>query len=197
MKDYNLKDNYYCYKDSFVLKNKFDIKDKKILDSVEKDITGSILLLLQQRNFHKKELNYEFFIWLHKYIFGDIYNWAGDLRVVDLTKGDFKFAHYSYIDDQLKDYFLKLKKENYLIDYEYFKLIDKLTFFITELNVIHPFRDGNGRVIREYFRILLERKNLFIDYNDKEKYLEAMIESPYKMSKLKKFLNDNLKYIKY
>jgi cell filamentation protein len=137
MKDYDLKDNYYCYNRSIVLKNKFDIKDKKLLDSVEKDITGSILLLLQSKNFHKKE--------------------------------------------------------KYLIEYEYDEFIEKLSYFITELNIIHPFREGNGRVIREYFRILLERKNLFVDYSDKEKYLEAMIESPYNMNKLKQFLNNNLK----
>jgi len=137
MKDYDLKDNYYCYNGSIVLKNKFDIKDKKLLDSVEKDITGSILLLLQSKNFHKKE--------------------------------------------------------KYLIEYEYDEFIEKLSYFITELNIIHPFREGNGRVIREYFRILLERKNLFVDYSDKEKYLEAMIESPYNMNKLKQFLNNNLK----
>lgn len=195
MKDYDLKDNHYCYKGSFVLKNKFDIKDKKTLDSVEKDITGSFLLLLQSRNFHNKELNYEFFMWLHKYIFGDIYNWAGNLRVVDLTKGEFKFAHYPYLNDLLCDYFLKLKKDNYMIDYEYDEILEKLTYFITELNIIHPFREGNGRVIREYFRILLERKNLFIDYSDKGKYLEAMIESPYSMDKLKQFLSNNLRSI--
>ena len=134
-------------------------------------------------------------MWLHKYIFGDIYNWAGNLRVVDLTKGDFKFAHYPYLDNLLCDYFLKLKKDVYLIDCDYDKLIEKLTYFITELNIIHPFREGNGRVIREYFRILLERKNLFIDYSDKEKYLEAMIESPYSMDKLKQFLSNNLRSI--
>ncbi|WP_121567322.1 Fic family protein [Petrotoga sp. Shatin.DS.tank11.9.2.9.3] len=195
MKDYSLKDNYYCYKDSFVLKNKLDIKDKKILDLVEKIITESNILLLQSKNFDKKELNYDFFMWLHKYIFGDIYSWAGKLRVVDLTKGEFKFAHYSYLDNLMSDYFESLKEENYLIDYENDELIEKLTYYITELNIIHPFREGNGRVIREYFRILLKRKNLYIDYSNKEKYLEGMIESPYKTDKLKEFLNDNLKNI--
>ncbi|MDN5343884.1 MAG: cell filamentation protein [Oceanotoga sp.] len=108
---------------------------------------------------------------------------------------DFKFAHYPFLDNLLCDYFLKLKKDVYLIDCDYDKLIEKLTYFITELNIIHPFREGNGRVIREYFRILLERKNLFIDYSDKGKYLEAMIESPYSMDKLKQFLSNNLRSI--
>jgi len=195
MKDYSVKDNYYCYENSFVLKNKFEIKDQKILDSVEKNITGAILLLLQSKNFDKEELDYHFFMWLHKYIFGDIYSWAGKLRVVDLIKGNFKFAHYSYLDDQMVSYFERLKEDKYLIDYKNEKLIKHLTYYITELNIIHPFREGNGRVIREYFRILLKRKNLYIDYADKDRYLEAMIESPYKTDKLEAFLIKNLKGI--
>lgn len=197
MKDYSIKDDYYCYEGTFILKNKFNIKDKKLLDSVEKDITGSMIFLLQSFNFDDRELDDNFLMWLHKYIFEDIYDWAGKLRVVDLTKDEFKFAHYLFLKNNLNKYFMELKNDNYLIDYKKDLLIDKLSYYITELNVLHPFREGNGRVIREYFRILLERKNLYIDYSDKEAYLEAMIESPRKTEKLKMYLIKNLKTIDF
>ena len=83
MKDYTEKDSLYCYKGTIVLKNKLNITDFERLAQAEDEITAVNLAELQKRVFDD-ELDYEFFMWLHKFVFSDIYEWAGTIRKVDI-----------------------------------------------------------------------------------------------------------------
>jgi cell filamentation protein len=104
MKDYTEKDNLYCYKGTAVLKNKLNITDYEKLACAEDEITSVNLAGFQQRVF-EDELNYDFFLWLHKFVFSDIYEWAGALRKVDISKENFKFAHYLFVENELRKLF--------------------------------------------------------------------------------------------
>src|SRR6056297_61569 len=196
MKDYTEKDNLYCYKGTIVLKNRLNITDFERLAQAEDEITAVNLAELQQHVFDDK-LDYEFFLWLHQFVFSDIYEWAGTIRKVDISKENFKFAHYSFVENELRKLFKQLEEESYLKKYSRTDLVKKLTFYMTELNVLHTFREGNGRIIREYFRILLESLGYYINFtkNNKASYFKAMIDSPYDSENLLKFIQNNLRNI--
>ncbi|MDO7975772.1 Fic/DOC family protein [Oceanotoga teriensis] len=195
MKDYSIKDQIYCYENTLILKNKLNIKNKEELEIVETKITSFKIAELQKREFKEYNLNFLFFKNLHKFIFEDLFEWAGKIRIIDISKDSFKFAHHIYIEKEASKLFNQLKKENYLKNIKKEDLIKKISHYITEINVLHPFREGNGRTIREYFRILLQNLDYKINFNikNKQKYIEAMIESPYDQKNLIKFLKENIK----
>ncbi|UYO99206.1 Fic family protein [Oceanotoga sp. DSM 15011] len=195
MKDYSIKDQIYCYENTLILKNKLNIKNKEELEIVEIKITSFKIAELQKREFKEYNLNFLFFKNLHKFIFEDLFEWAGKIRIIDISKDSFKFAHHIYIEKEASKLFNQLKKENYLKNIKKEDLIKKISHYITEINVLHPFREGNGRTIREYFRILLQNLDYKINFNikNKQKYIEAMIESPYDQKNLIKFLKENIK----
>jgi len=149
-----------CYENSNTLVNKLNIKDNELLQKYEAKITAAKLLGLRQKgvtgNFDSKHL-----IALHTYLFEDIYPFAGKFRTEDISKGVFSFAHWEYISSELERLLKELKDENNLenLDKDYFA--QRLAYYIAEINVLHPFREGNGRTIREFIR-QLSLKNGYI-----------------------------------
>jgi cell filamentation protein len=119
LSDYFYDDEYdttYCYPSSSILKNKLNIKDADSLLEAERSITALRILELKQTPPDGK-LNFVFFKHLHFYIFQDIYEWAGKVRTVNISKGS-QFCMFQFIDDQANDLFHKLEKENYIVDAE-------------------------------------------------------------------------------
>ena len=168
-------DNIYCYPSSDVLKNKLNIKDASSLLEAEKSITALRLLELKQFPPCGK-LDFAYFKRLHYYIFQDIYAWAGQTRTVDISKGT-KFCLFQYIDDQAKELFAKLEKENFLSDIND-SIADRLSYYLSELNAIHAFREGNGRTQRMFIEILADRAGYEVDFS--EVSADEMITASYK-----------------
>jgi len=142
-------DNRYCYPDSFVLINKLNITDASVLEDAEREITALRTALLLDNhlpgNFDAQHLKA-----MHKELFGDLYKWAGETRLVNISKGS-EFCRYEHIDEQLDTLFDKLKAENYLQDSSTLtSLAKRLAHYLGEINAIHPFREGNGRVQRMF-----------------------------------------------
>jgi cell filamentation protein len=156
-------DNTYCYPSSNVLKNKLNIQDASDLLEAERNITALRILELKLAP-PDGNLNFDYLKKLHFHIFQDIYAWAGETRTVDISKGT-KFCLFRYIEDQANDLFQKLKKENYLIDSKE-PIERRLSFYLSELNAIHPFREGNGRVQRMFIEILADRAGYEVDFSD-------------------------------
>lgn len=107
---------------------------------------------------------------IHHYLFQDIYSFAGEIRSVDIAKGQFRFAPVLYLEVALKE--IEKIDQN---DYEH--IIEKYV----EMNVAHPFREGNGRTMRIWLDQILKKEiGKVIDWNavDKDEYLTAMILSP-------------------
>ena len=169
----------YCYPGTNVLKNKLDIQDLDFLHQAERDYSS-----IRQADLMKKGVTGDFSMKhlcsIHKQLFQDIYSWAGKTRTVDISKGTF-FCLVQFIDNQFDDLYRKLKKENFLKDITDKKEMSvKLAFYLGELNMIHPFREGNGRTQRIYIEQLCMNNGRFeIDFTEatKEEMIAASVRS--------------------
>lgn len=121
---------------------------------------------------------------IHEFLFDEIYDFAGKLRTVNLAKGNFRFAPVMYLDAALKH-----------IDDMPQSTYDEIIEKYVEMNVAHPFREGNGRSIRIWLDMILKKElKLVVDWNkvDKEDYLLAMERSPIKDVEIKVLLKNAL-----
>lgn len=117
---------------------------------------------------------------IHKYLFDDIYNFAGKIRTVNIAKGNFRFAPLMYLETALEN-----------IDKMPQSTFDEIIEKYVEMNIAHPFREGNGRSTRIWLDLILKRElGLVIDWSkvDKEDYLMAMERSPVKDIEIKYIL---------
>lgn len=187
---YDISNSKYCYEDSNVLINKLDIHNTKDLQYYEAKITAAKSLGLRQQgitgNFDK-----EHYLSIHRYLFEDIYPFAGNLRQENISKGEFRFAQWEYIEQELERLLEELKKEKYLEGLDKEQLAKRLAYYLSELNVLHPFREGNGRTNREFIRQLALKNgyNLNLKKVDARKTLEASVESIVDTSKLEEIIN--------
>ncbi|GHT57983.1 hypothetical protein FACS1894109_11300 [Spirochaetia bacterium] len=133
---------------------------------------------------------------IHRFIFGDIYKWAGELRCGEfLAKGNSIFCRGQYLKENAAAIFNKLSQENYLKNLEKEKFIELIAFYMGEVNALHPFREGNGRTAREFFRQLLLNADYILDFGtvDKEQLLIADINAfNGKYAPLMKILDETL-----
>jgi fido (protein-threonine AMPylation protein) len=88
---------------------------------------------------------------IHRHLFGDLYEWAGHLRTVDLTKDTSRFAHHAHLERAAAPIFRDLAQENYLRGLEPAAFSERTAHYLAELNALHPFREGNGRALRALF----------------------------------------------
>jgi len=121
---------------------------------------------------------------IHKYLFDNIYNFAGNIREVNISKGSFRFASFIYLKDILN-------KIDMMPEDTFDKIIEKYV----EMNIAHPFREGNGRSMRIWLDVILKKNlNKVIDWSKvkKEEYLLAMERSPIKDTEIKLLLSNAL-----
>jgi len=169
----------YCYPGTNILKNKLGIRDDTALTIAEREITSLKLLMLY--NMPVIEIfNFNNLCKIHKTIFEDIYEWAGLARHGDfLSKGNSIFCRGQYIMENANKIMKNLQKENSLYGLAKSKFIEKTAYYMGEINALHPFREGNGRTCREFFRQLSLNANYTLDFSktDKEELLTADIEA--------------------
>ena len=121
---------------------------------------------------------------IHKYLFDDIYEFAGKIRTVNIAKGNFRFAPLMYLDAALKN-----------IEYMPQSTFDEIIEKYVEMNIAHPFREGNGRSMRIWLDHILKNEiGEVVDWSkvDKEDYLLAMERSPIKDIEIKVLLKSAL-----
>lgn len=121
---------------------------------------------------------------IHKYLFDSIYDFAGNIREVNISKGSFRFASFIYLKDILN-------KIDMMPEDAFDKIIEKYV----EMNIAHPFREGNGRSMRIWLDVILKKNlNKVIDWSKvkKEEYLLAMERSPVKDTEIKLLLSNAL-----
>lgn len=166
---YDAINSRYTYKNSSVLKNKLNITTEEKLKEYETKMVALKLASIDKADF-KRTYDEEHLKAIHKYLFEDVYDFAGQYRLENITKDNFIFSQYQYIDENIKEVFKKTNIQS-LEDLPFEEVIIKLSDFMTDLNVLHPFREGNGRATREFIREFLDKLgfeiNWFeIDYND-------------------------------
>lgn len=175
---YGSSSSKYCYPDTYTLINKLDIHDDNLLKEAESLYTAQRLLELQAEvilgNFDLNHL-----LAIHYYIFQDLYDFAGKIREEDISKEYTFFAKFPYIVLNAEKLLKDLQKENYLKELNQEEFSNKAAYYMAELNVIHPFREGNGRTIREFIRCLALNSNFILNWNaiDKDDLLQASIKS--------------------
>ena len=144
----------YTYPGTNVPKNRRDIRDLELLSRFEMDMTTRRAVELAH-NFKPGKFDIAHIKSIHRYIFQDVYDWAGELRTVDISRpGQYLFARVPLIIFSLETAFTALSKEHLLkgLDVKQFSL--RGAYYMGEINAIHPFRDGNGRTQREFIRQL-------------------------------------------
>lgn len=156
------RDDFYCYPDNSVLKNKLDIKDWETLDKAEREITGLKAVQFSNSPF-PDELDFNYIKKLHKFLFQNIYDWAGETRKVDISKGNI-FCQHELIEVNADFLMKELRDENYLLNTT--DVAKRLAYYLGDLNSIHPFREGNGRVQRLFITELARRAGYNLDFSD-------------------------------
>jgi cell filamentation protein len=116
---------------------------------------------------------------IHPYLFGDVYEWAGQLRNIDISKGGNRFAHHAHIDSAAVAVFMQLAKEKQLAGLGQAAFSDRAAYYLGELNALHPFREGNGRAQREFISHLAHANGYYIAWENVRQadMLAAAIES--------------------
>jgi cell filamentation protein len=123
-------------------------------------------------------------IYIHKHLFGDEFDFAGKIRTVNISKGNFRFASALYLPESLSK-IEKMPEDNF----------DLIVEKYIEMNIAHPFREGNGRAMRIWFDLMLKKNlNLCVDWQnvDKHAYLSAMERSPVNSLEIKTLLRGAL-----
>ena len=165
-----------------LLDNKLGISDSfKLADEEEKISKKKALEMFQTGFLNSLQAgSLEALIQIHKYLFEDIYEFAGQLRTVNIAKGNFRFAPAIYLNEALKS-IEKMPQSTF----------DEIIEKYVEMNIAHPFREGNGRSTRIWLDLILKSTlNKVVDWSkvDKDDYLLAMERSPIKDMEIKHLL---------
>lgn len=169
-----------------ILKNKLNISDQIELAKMEERISKQkAKQLFDSGDIHKAEVGtFAGLSFIHAYLFEDMYHFAGKIRDVNIAKGDFRFAPLMYLEPALKH-----------IDAMPQSTFEQIIEKYVEMNIAHPFREGNGRATRIWLDLMLKSEiKQVVDWNlvDKEEYLSAMQRSPVKDIEIKALLKQAL-----
>lgn len=175
---YEARNSIYCYEGTNTLVNKLDIKDSKLLEEYEKTTVALKLLSLEKQGI-SGNFDITHFSNIHRFLFDEIYLFAGLFRTENIAKDNFRFAEWEYIESELNKLLDNLKSENYLQNLDKQVLAERLAYYTAELNVLHPFREGNGRTTREFIRQLALKNNYYLNFNSvsSTELLNASIKS--------------------
>ena len=169
-----------------VLKNKLEIIDSVELARAEEKISKKKAVELFQSGYLDKleAGKYDTLAKIHKYLFEDIYEFAGELRDVNIAKGNFRFAPVMYLKPSI-EYIESMPQSNF----------DEIIEKYVEMNIAHPFREGNGRSTRIWLDLILKKElGKVVNWSevDKNDYFLAMERSPIKDIEIKYILKQAL-----
>jgi len=164
----------YTYPGTEVLQNILDIRDPQQLAAFEANATTARLIELDAAPIEGR-IDIEHLKAIHRYIFQDVYTWAGEFRTVNISKGGHLFGVARFLETALQQSLEKLATESYLVDLNAATFADRAAYFLGDLNAAHPFREGNGRTQREFIRELGLKAGHYIDWRatTPEKMIDA------------------------
>ena len=187
----------YIYPNTEVLKNKFGIRDSERLLEIEKTITlGAWQDIREGKIKIKKTFDYKHLKSLHKELFKDLYDWAGKERTVDISKPGTLFCRAMFIEEEAKRIFNNLKKDNFLKDIkDKSKFSEKLGQLFLDINMLHPFREGNGRSQRLFIGDLVKENGYYLEWANISKEEMIQISKNDNVKEVAKIFKENLKEV--
>ena len=173
-----MSDEKYTDPNTGALRNKLNIKDKNELRIAEAELSLARLVDIQRKNKAPGRFDFAHLKDIHKYLFQDIYEWAGQQRTVEIGKGNI-FCLSSFIDAYAASVFSSFYPECSRAKNNKEKFVDVLAKNYADLNALHPFREGNGRTQREFTRQICEKCGYDFDLSctTHEKMLAASVLS--------------------
>ena len=163
----------YLYPGSAVLINKADIRDRDGLIEFERVMTWQ----RASEPLPPVDVSYDGFRALHRHLFQDVYEWAGEPRIVDMSLAGTPFARAGFIEPAMERQFAQLQAEGCLRDLSREDFAARAAAHISEINAVHPFRDGNGRTQRLFLEALAEQAGHVFETEriERESWREASI----------------------
>ena len=177
-----------------VLKNRLGITDESTLEQTEAALVSTRSYELSEAPL-KGHFDLPHLQAIHRYLFGDLYEWAGELRNIDISKGGSLFAHHARIESAAGPIFQQLAKENHIAGLGPEAFSERAAYYLGELNALHPFREGNGRAQREFISHLAHANGYYVAWENgtPAELLAASIASFHgDASKLAGFIRRNL-----
>ena len=153
-----------CYEGTTCLVNKIGIRDEKKLAEIEAQITFAKAVMLEETPIDD-DFGFEHFKKIHEFLLCDMYEWAGQVRTVDISKKRTKFLDAASIESIGTKCFAKVK-DGYFENLSFDEFVKRIAEFYNDVNYIHSFREGNGRTQRIYFTQLIRHYGYDINFAD-------------------------------
>ena len=168
----------YTYPGTDVLRNTLDIRDPSQLAAFEANATTARLIEVDAAPIEGR-IDVAHLKAIHRYIFQDVYSWAGEFRTVNISKGGHLFGVAAFVEPALHEVLRKLPGERLLIGSDPKTFAMRAGYYMGEMNAVHPFRDGNGRAQREFIRELAMQAGFVIDWSrvTRAQMMAASLES--------------------
>ncbi|HBP39158.1 MAG TPA: cell filamentation protein Fic [Clostridiales bacterium] len=144
--------------------NKLNIRDSSALFIAEREITALKIAKVKDKPI-KGNFDLDHLREIHRFIFEDIYTWAGKLRTVNIAKGN-QFCLCNVLEMYAAGMFKEISKENYMINHSFNIIPQRLAYYLSEINVLHPFREGNGRTQRLFIEYLASVGGVEVDFSE-------------------------------
>jgi cell filamentation protein len=152
----------HCYPGTSVLINRLGLRNQSKLDAFEAEVSAE----RAAQPLPAGRLSYAHYRAIHRHLFGDVYDWAGKVRRVRVSKGTSTFCYPEHIDREMRRLFGTLPAQKYLRGLDAPIFAARAAHFLTDLNAIHPFREGNGRTQLTFLVELAERAGHRIPLSD-------------------------------
>ncbi|MCZ4059981.1 putative adenosine monophosphate-protein transferase Fic [Pantoea sp. LMR881] len=152
----------YLWQNDDVLKNRLDIHDAAQLRKAELSFSAARLATLELGT---STLGLPYLCHIHRTLFQDVYSWAGELRTIDIWRDETPFCHFEYIEKEGNTLMSALEEEKGLTDLPREEFVQRIAHYYCEINMLHPFREGNGRAQRIFFEQLALHAGYLLDWN--------------------------------
>ena len=155
----------YLWPDQSCLSNALGIHDEADLRRTEARIVA-VRDVQMQRDPIPGYYNLDHLQRIHHHLFRDVYAWAGETRTVDISKPGSRFAHWRHVDESTSAALRQLVADEYLRGRTRASFVERFAHYYGELNACHPFREGNGRVVRAFLRQLATAAGWRVDWSE-------------------------------
>lgn len=167
-----MSDRDYCYPPDFrVLRNRLNIRDSRTLEAAERQfVTQRLLEAVPAGGFDLAHLKA-----IHRHLFQDVYDWAGEIRTVEISKGGSRFQPRHFIETGMADIHHRVVAAGYFRGTSPEAFADGAGPVLGDVNHVHPFREGNGRTQLQYLKQLAQRAGHGLDLTrlDRDAWMDA------------------------